>query len=289
MGFSSGLITGPFYAKVDRQYEVGGSFDEHGFFDGEWVWRYPDSTITITWKNGLALKTEITDPDGNILHLEDYHHSAGMAEKYQQLTARQNEKVKDSPFSLDTVSLIFNAGHQLAGLLHATVFEPRYGLYKQIEGDKGFFYNKQTYKMQLNTRGMYVIRMKNKISGTQVQLYARMETLIGRMEVQLSYIYQMRRDGKLNKQAGEAIRLMEHNMTLARRYACMAETMKLYFSHEEGLEAANTSCVWLSAVPDKMPAFSSKEQALGHLSDKIAGLEKENQGHYTNIRKNMVQ
>lgn len=289
LNFVNGLITGPFYAKVHKEYEVKGSFDEFGFFHGEWVWSYPDSIITFTWNHGLEERIEIHDGAGNILHLEQNTHSVGIIREYQELTLKRSDKVKDFPFSLDTISLLSNARYHLTELLQNTIYHPQYFLYKQIEGDKTVFFDRQTYRMRHNIKGMYVIKPKNRISGMQVQYYSRIEVLVKRMETQMAYIYQMRRDGKLQRQAADAIRLMEFNISQARRYACTGETMKLYLGLKEGLDAATTSCAYLANTNISLPEFKTKEAALQHFAEKISALEKENHTHYNNIRKNMVQ
>jgi hypothetical protein len=286
--FSKGVITGPFYAKNELWFTVRGSFDAAGFFDGEWVWQFPDSTVAITWDKGLEVKTMVTDPEGNVLHLEEHLAAASVIREYQTLASAGNTGVKDFPFSLDTISLLSNTRYQLTELLHATIYHPKYTLPEQIGGDKAIYYDRQTYRMRFNIKGMYVINMKNRISGTQVQHYSRMEAIISRMEAQLAFIYQMRRDGKLKKQAADAIRLMEHNLTLARRYGCTGETLKLYLNHNDGLQKATTSCAYLTASMDQFPPFRSKDDALQFIVNKTSDLEKENQEHYTNIRKNLV-
>lgn len=288
LNFTKGLITGPFYAKNDRLFEVRGSFDLAGFFDGEWVWQYPDSTVVITWDKGLQVKVMVTDSEGNVLHIEEQTGAVPVIRQYQSLMASGSAAIRDFPFSLDTVSLLSQARYALTELLHATIYHPKYTLPEQIGGDKAIFYDRQSYRMRFNIRGMYIINMKNRISGTQVQHYSRMDAIITRMEAQLAYIYQMRREGKLKKQAADAIRLMEHNITLARRYACTGETMKLFLSHNDGLQKASSSCAYLAATLDPFPDFRSKDDALQFLVNKISDLEKENLGHYTNIRKNLV-
>jgi hypothetical protein len=287
--FKKGTLAGPLYAKVDKLYEVSGKFDENGFFDGEWIWKYPDSTITVLWEKGLELGMTITDPEGNILHLDQQNHSAKLIRDYQALTNTGSDKVKEFPFSLDTISLINNNNYPLTDLLQNTIYNTSYFLYKQIGGDKTVYYDNRSYKMRFSIKGMYMIQVKNRISGIQVQQYSRIEGIMKRIEAQMAYIYQMKRDGKLTKQAGEAIRLMEHNITLARRYACTAETLKLYLSLRDGLNAASTSCAYLPASVGMLPDFKSKDEALQFFAGKIADLEKENQTQYTNIRKNMVQ
>jgi hypothetical protein len=289
INFRQGTIAGPFYARLDKTYEVKGNFDENGFFDGEWVWRYPDSTITVVWENGFEMSMSITDHEGNLLHMDQHSHSVNLMKEYQTMIRSGSSKVKDSPFTLDTISLINRSSYPLTELLHTTIYNQNYFLYKQIGGDKTVYYDNQSYRMRFTIRGMYLIQARNQISGTQVQHYSRMEAVITRMEAQMGYIYQMRREGKLSRQASDAIKLMEHNITLSRRYQCNAETMKLYMNHQDGLNAAENACAYLPASIGKLPSFRSKEDALQHFSTKIAELEKENQTHYNNIRKNMVQ
>ena len=289
LSFTNGIITGPFYAMFEKEFEISGSFDENGFFHGEWVWSYPDSIITITWDHGLESGTVIKDSTGNILHIEQHDHSIKIIREYQLLAAQRSEKVRDYPFSLDTVSLLSNPRYQLTGLLQNTIYHPQYFLHRQIGGDKTLYYDTQSYRMRQTITGLYVINQRNRISATQVQHYNRMEVLIKRMETQMAYIYQMRRDGKLKRQAGEAIRLMEHNISQTRKYACTGETLKLYLSLQDGLNAASVSCAYLGAFSEPLPDFRTKEAALQHFVEKISALEKENHTHYSNIRKNMVQ
>lgn len=288
LNFTNGIITGPFYAKVEKEFEISGNFDENGFFHGEWIWSYPDSITTITWDHGIESGTVINDGEDNILHIEQHSHSINIIREYQLLAAQGSEKIRDYPFSLDTVSLLSNSRYQLTGLLQNTVYHPQYFLHRQIGGDKTLYYDTQSYRMQQTIEGMYVINQKNRISATQVQHHNRIEVLIKRMETQMAYIYQMRRDGKLKRQAGEAIRLMEHNISQARKYACTGETLKLHLSLQDGLNAASVSCAYLGAFSEPLPGFRTKEAALQHFVEKISALEKENHTQYNNIRKNMV-
>ncbi len=288
MNFKSGLISGPFYAKNDKLWEVSGTFDKNGFFDGEWMWRFPDSSIVITWNEGLEVKMLTTDRDGNILHLEQNDHVVGVIKDYQNLSREGSTSVKDFPFSIDIVSLLRNPDYILTALLMATVYHQHYTLPQQITGDKAVFYDQQSYTIRFNIKGMNKIVTKNRISSTQVQHYSRMDAILTRMEAQMAYIYQMKRDDKLNKQAGDAIKLMEYNIALARRYSCTGETMKLFMDLQEGISKAGISCAYLSVSMDSFPDFKTKEEALQFFVTKISDLEKSNQTHYTNIRKNMV-
>lgn len=288
LNFTSGLITGPFYAKNDRAYEVRGSFDTQGFFDGEWTWRYPDSTIVVTWDHGIEVKMLVTDPEGNTLHLVQQTEAARTIRALQSIIEQGGNPGGAFPFSLDTVSLLANQKLALPELLQQTLYHQQYFLYRQIEGDKGVYFDKQNYRMKFNIKGMYVVKPINRISGTQVQHYSRIESLITRMEAQMAYIYQMKRDGKLKKQAGDAIRLMEYNLTKARRYACTGETIKLYLSLDEGITRSESNCSYLPASLGTLPVFKTKDEALQYFATKVAEIEKENQIHYTNIRKNLI-
>ncbi|MFO7723372.1 MAG: hypothetical protein R6V49_09155 [Bacteroidales bacterium] len=287
--YKQGTLVGPFYAKLDKSYEVNGSFDENGFFDGEWIWRYPDSVIAIQWDKGLELGMTISDPEGNILHMDQQNHSAGLIREYQELTSAGSDNVKEFPFSIDTISMLNRSSYPLTELLHNTLYNPNYFLYRQIDGDKSIFYDSQSYRMRFSIRGMNLIQIRNRISTMQVQHYSRIDAVMRRIEAQMAYIYQMKREGKLTIQAGEAIRLMEHNITLARRYGCIAETLKLYLNLQDGLNAAEASCAYLPASIGKLPGFKTKEEALQFFATKISDVEKENQTQYTNIRKNMIQ
>lgn len=289
INFSQGIITGPFYAKSGNTYEVKGSFDQSGFFDGEWNWTFPDSTISLWYEKGVLMKMNVVDPEGNLLHQEDHSLTSGLIRDMTRALEAGGDKVmKDYSFKPDTLSMLQNPEYHLTRLLSSTLYQPHYFLYMQIGGDKSFYYDKQTYKMQYKLTGMYHVRIRSNLSGMAVQTYSRMESVIGRMESQLAYIYSMKRDGKLKQQSADAVRLMEYNVTLARKYACTGEALKLYLDVGQGIESSDKGCSYLSTKMEELPTFKSRDEALLYFAEKISMLEKENQKHYTNIRKNMV-
>lgn len=290
LNFNEGMLTGPFYAKVDQEFEVQGAFDENGFFDGEWIWRYSDSTITILWDHGVEASVKITDLEDNILHIEKHEHTVNLIKEVRNLVAsNKTEKIADYPFTIDTLSMMQNKEYEITNLLHNTVYHPKYTLYNQIGGDKSVYYDRQRYVMRFNLKGMYVISTKNRISVSEAQHYSRISNLIRRMESQMFSIYKLHRDGKLKRQANDVVRLMEHNMNLARRYACIGEIMKIYPSADQGVEVSKQACSYLAAKIENLPAFARRENALVHFSHKIAEIEKDNNKHFKNIIRNMVE
>ena len=284
--FTQGVITGPFYAKNDREWEVTGAFDEHGFFDGEWIWRFPDSTVIIQWDKGLQVEVTITDPNDHVLHHEKYELPVRMMKAYQQMVVRGDMAHTESPFTLDTLSMMNDRSYLLTSLLHNTIYHPQYTLNRQIGGDKAVFYDQRTYRLQFALRGMYYIEQRNRISSSQRQLYSRMHTLVRRMETHQAEVYRLRREGRLSgQQAAENARTLESTLAIARRYLCIGETLKLYLSTEEGLKASERSCAHHVVRLEGIPSFTSRDDALRYLVQQITELEKQHTALYQNLRR----
>ena len=72
-------------------------------------------------------------------------------------------------------------------------------------------------------------------------------------------------------------------MDLARRYACIGETLKLYREVTEGIEASENSCVYLKSSIEKLPAFKTRGDALKYLMEKVTLAEKQNEAHYNQL------
>jgi hypothetical protein len=290
LNFERGVVVGDFYIKDGNFCEIIGKFDKNGFFDGEWTWKYADSTILVQWSKGFQIRTEVKDAEGNLLHIEEQQNAADLLLKLEEAIAKEGFEAKRKfSFKADTVSVLVDPEHYLNRLFTQTIYQPQYFLYMQIGGDRCIFFDSQTYKMKYLTKGMYQVRMKSSLTSGEVQKYRLMEDAISRMETQIGYIYLVKREKKLKKQGFDAIKMMEMNISLARKYACMGETLKLYLDLSEGLSATEKSCDYLAGKTEKIPACRSREEALQQFVNLISKLEQENQKIYTNIRKNMVE
>jgi hypothetical protein len=283
--FTAGVITGPFYAKNGNAWEVRGSFDERGFFDGEWVWQFPDSVVTMVWDKGLEVRVTVADFFDNILHLEQHDHSVRIIREFQRLVSEGGARTADFPFTLDTVSLLRNRSYMLTELLHKTIYHPQYTLLREITGDKAVFYDQRSYRMQFTLQGMNKIEQQNRLTPAQLQSYSRIHVLVKRMETQMADVYKMRREGRVDEKGHEAIRQMETNMAIARRYMCLGETLKLYLDTDEGVRASERSCAYHVVRFTSLPEFRTREAALQHIILRITDLEKQQLALYQGLRR----
>jgi len=283
--FTGGVVTGPFYAKNGSAWEVRGNFDDNGFFDGEWTWVYPDSTITIVWSNGLEVRVIVTDSESNTLHHEQNDLAVRMIREYQKQVMEGGNRRGEFPFTLDTISMLRTRSYMLTELLHNTVYHPQYTLLREITGDKAVFYDQRTYRMQFTLRGMYRIEQKNRLTPAQLQSYTRISVLLNRMETQMADVYKMRREGRVNEKGNEVVRQMETNMSIARRYMCLGETLKLYLDTEEGVRASERSCAYHVVRLSNLPEFTTREAALQYIILRITELEKQQQALYQGLRR----
>ncbi len=290
MNFRAGVLAGDLFVKDGNFVEVKGRFDDNGFFDGEWEWKYADSIITCHWEKGILLKREVKSMEGNTLHLDIYtDFSEQLKELSEAIEAKGAQVMREFPFRADTASYLTDTGFYLTRLLMHTLYHPQYFLYMQIPGDKGIAYDKQTYRIKYHLKGMYHINTKSSLTPIEIRQYRQMEDILSRMDSQIGYLYLMNREGKLKKEATEAFKLMEANISLARKYSCTADFLKFSTDFSTALSKAETGCSAIAIKMEKLPGFKTREEALLYMAGQVSHLEQENQKLYTNIRKNLAK
>lgn len=290
LNFHLGVLVGDLYARDDKFVEVKGKFDEKGFFDGEWEWKFADSTVTVVWENGVLLKRVVTTPEGNTLHQEE---QTWLATQIKSLTDAVAERgmaaIKDFSFRTDTTTFLKDREYFLTGLFQHTLYEPRYFLYTQIPGDRAIFYDQKAYRMQYQLKGMNYIQVKSSLTPNEVKYYRQMEDAISRMESQTGYLYLMNREGKLKKEAMEGFKLMELNISLSRKYSCAADLMKYTTYINHALASIESGCSSFVVKMDELPEFKTREEVLQYMASQVTKLEQENQKLYLNIRKHLAK
>ncbi len=290
LNFNLGVLTGDFYARDDKFVEIKGKFDEKGFFDGEWEWKFIDSTITYVWDKGILLKSVVTNQEGNILHQEEQTYLLTQINSLAEAIAERGvAAIKDFSFRTDTANFLGDSEYFLTRLFKRTLYEPRYFLYTQIPGDRAFYYDNQSYRMQYHIKGMYHIKVKSSLTPNEVKHYRQMEDAISRMESQTGYLYLMNREGKLKKEAMEGFKLMESNISLSRKYSCAADLLKYTTDLNKALASVETGCSSFAVKMEELPAFKTREEALQYMAAQVTKLELENQKLYVNIRKHLAK
>lgn len=289
LNFTNGTLTGPFFYS-NPNYILSGELDDNGMMHGEWSWDYTDSVMVEVYSHGLLIKSELRDTLGNIVYTTNFESQQKLFAEYQKIASTDPAKLKDFSFRIDTLKILSNKNQPLTKLLLKTVFNHRYFLYRYVDGDKSFFWERSKGGYFINVKGLNKLEFKSSISSDHIKKYLRVTRIVNRMETQLYVTERMQTQGQLTNDAKESIKLMKLNMEKARRFSCMVSNIKFTATVAEGLSNSERECKYFQVKdPIDPPPYESRTKILVWFINELVKLEKDNQNQFNYIRRNCMK
>jgi hypothetical protein len=250
------------------------------------VWNYGDSLLVSLYENGLLKENKVYDSIGELIHQKEYDQISNMYKEYIETKNNNPKALKKFSFTVHETDILNDKNHFITKTIRKYIYDEDLFQLRNFAGDETCIYDKSTHDFKLNIGGIKVITFKNQLSTAQAKKYVAIDRHIRNMENHLFILSPLIKSQKLDSKSKNLVSLMQRNLSIARKYACIAEAVKLYHDYNTGINTSESACRYYYELPEKLPLFTNRNELLSYVVARIKTLEEENYSWYSSLKSN---
>lgn len=286
LNFENGKLYDSLYFHFQGALTISGSVDKEGYMHGEWVWNYGDSLSVFLYENGLLKANKVYDSLGELIHEKEYDQIASMYNEYMETKNNNPEALKKFSFTVHETDILSDKNHIITQSIRRYIYHEDLFQLRNFPGDETCIYDKSTHDFKLNIGGIKVITFKNQLSTAQTKKYVAIDKHIRNIENHLFILNPLIKSQKLDNKSKNLVSLIQRNLAIARKYACIAETVKLFHDYNTGIQVSEDACRYQYELPEQLPLFKNRDELLTYILHRIKTLEEESYSWYSSLKSN---
>ncbi len=275
LNFDNGILKDTLECQVPGMH-VFGILNEKGFFSGKWSYTLSNKIEVQEFKNGLMYKNEyLNRADSMVLKSND--NAAYLLPKLEEIEKLKNtnpDNLMDINFTTDTTSLLSSSENMITKAIQDNIFDNPYFLFRYIEGDD--------YKIN-QLKGGCQQKIVNQVSRKQQE---SIDQIVDQKEnfKRINQKLQNKVKGKLiSDRSEELMNLMNFYERTAEKYVCMSQALCSQIEYEKSEKHCEKECRNTVSIPEGLPTFSSREEALDFFVNDLNEKSKMMETYYQQI------